>query len=336
MAHDIWIENGSASMMYYGDPPWHGLGTELHEPATAREAIEAARLDYQVLKKPVFARDEGDVHTSPLQTKLFALVPSDRWGKNDCPVYGIVSDQYAPLQNGEAFEFFDPIVGAEAAIYHTAGALGKGERVWILAKLPSNIRVVGDDIVDKYLLLSNSHDGKNSVQVKFTPIRVVCQNTLTMALSEGPTIKVAHTRDLHQRLDQARQMLGLVNTRYGEIEAAFRQMVRVQMNGDRLDDYLRFVFPDPADPLNERAAERVQNNRQWSEYLFDQGKGNAAPGVKGTLWAAYNGVTEYIDYGPTYGGHTRRLGSCWFGNGYLTKARAFRVAEAKLDTWSRN
>ena len=108
------------------------------------------------------------------------------------PEFGIVSSDYTPLQNLEAFNFFDDIVGQGAAIFHTAGALGKGERVWILAKLPDSIRIIGDDVCDKYLLLSNSHDGRSSVQMKFTPIfAVVCQNTLTMALNQGRTVRIS-------------------------------------------------------------------------------------------------------------------------------------------------
>jgi Domain of unknown function (DUF932) len=101
-------------------------------------------------------------------------------------------------------------------VYHTAGALGNGERVWILAKLPDDIRVIGDDIANKYLLLSNRHDGYSAVQIKFTPIRVACQNTLTMALSQGPTLRVPHTKDVHQRLRIAANMLNTIKVRYND------------------------------------------------------------------------------------------------------------------------
>ena len=154
MSHNLMIQNGEASMMYVGGVPWHGLGTALDKPATAEEAIQAARLDWTVKKLPLYASD-GD-------NSLLRLPVPDKYAvarENSLDVLGVVGSSYTTVQNREAFAFFDPIVGKQAAVYHTAGALGKGERVWILAKLPDSIRVVGDDITDKFLLLTNSHDG---------------------------------------------------------------------------------------------------------------------------------------------------------------------------------
>lgn len=330
MAHELNIQDGQAAMFYLGQTPWHGLGTHLQKPATAAEAIKAARLDWEVIKEPVYLIHGLQARSVP---DRFAVVRKDLYGEPDCPVFGIVGRGYTPLQNHEAFEFFDPIVGKNAAIYHTAGALGDGERVWILAKLPSQIQVVGDDIADKYLLLSNSHDGGSSVQIKFTPIRVVCQNTLTMALSSGPVLRVAHKPDLHQRLKQADRLLNLIDVRYEELGQSFADMTKVQMPSPRLLEYFNLVFPDPSDKEDERAIQRVEQNRSEAEHFFSNGRGNQMKGVRGTLWAAYNGVTEFIDYHQTKQTAERRLDSIWFGSGYLTKARAFRIAENKLQEW---
>jgi len=192
---------------------------------------------------------------------------------------------------------------------------------------------VGDDIAEKYLLLSNSHDGTSSVQIKFTPVRVVCQNTLTMALRGGPPVRVVHLKDMRRRLRDAERMLHLVNTRFEEIEKTFQAMAGVQMNQERLSEYVTKVFPDPLDPEDEQARKRVGQNRQWAEYFFAQGKGNEEPKVRGTLWAAYNGIAEYIDQRQTKQLPGDRLDSVWFGEGYYAKARAYRVAEGKLNAW---
>jgi phage/plasmid-like protein (TIGR03299 family) len=234
----------------------------------------------------------------------------------------------------EAFSFFDAIVGQKAAIYHTAGALGQGERVWILAKLPSDIRVVGDDIANKFLLLSNSHDGNSSVQIKFTPIRVVCQNTLTMALSQGPTIRVAHTRDLHERLKYAEKALGLIHNRFDQIEKSFKAMAQVKMDDARVGEYLNLVLPNPRSPEDAQGRIRAEQDRAVAEHYYRNGWGNRMKGVSETLWAAYNGVTEYIDHRQSKQTRDRRLNSIWFGDGYLIKARAFRIAEEKIKLWA--
>lgn len=330
MAHNLEIRNGDASLFYVEEPPWHGLGRKLAAPATAREAIEAAKLEWEVMKVPLYA-ERGSARISV--EDRFGIVRKDLWPGQDCKVLGIVGSQYTPLQNVEAFAFFDPIVGQDAAVYHTAGVLGNGERIWILAKLPDHIRVVGDDIVDKYLLLSNSHDGASSVQVKFTPIRVVCQNTLTMALSQGRTVRVAHTRHLHHRLRRAERLLGIIHTRFDDIEEAFVAMAKVQMGNGRLQEYLKLVYPDPRDDEDEKARKKVDVSRARAEYFFIHGEGNDQDRVKGTLWAAYNGITELVDHQQTQQTPEGRLNSVWFGSGYGTKARAFEVAQDKVRTW---
>jgi len=218
-------------------------------------------------------------------------------------------------------------VGEGAAVYHTAGALGNGERVWILAKLPEEIRVKGDDVAEKYLLLSNSHDGNSSVQIKFTPIRVVCDNTLTLALSRGPTVRVSHTKDLREHLKQARKNLRIINTRFDGIEQVFQRMAAIQMSTRGLSNYLSRVFPDPGDATDEQGMLRMRRHRAWAEYFFADGKGNGQRPVRGTLWAAYNGVAEYIDHRQTNQTDADRLESVWFGSGYHTKARAYEIAE---------
>jgi len=333
MAHELEIRKGKVSMMYVGEVPWHGLGTKLKDPATSAEAIQAANLNWRVIKKPIYAYGPENLHSHHIKDR-FAIVREDLWGQEDCPVYGLVGKNYTPLQNVEAFSFFDSIVGKKAAIYNTAGAVLDGQRIWILAKLPGEIKVVGDDITHKYLLLSNSHDGNSSVQIKFTPIRVVCQNTLTMALSRGPTVRVSHFKDLQKRLRQAEKILGIVSNKYDRIEKSYQEMAKVPMTGNRLTEYLQEVFPDPADPDNEKALKKVQNNRVWSRDLFENGEGNKQPRVSGTLWAAYNGVTEFIDHTKTPRQmEDRRLNSIWFGEGYLVKARAYEIANAKLATW---
>ena len=269
---------------------------------------------------------------------LLQLPVKDRFGvtrDGSLDVLGVVGKDYTPVQNREAFAFFDPIVGKNAAIYHTAGALGRGERVWILAKLPDSIRVVGDDITDKYLLLTNSHDGKSSLQVRFTPVRVVCQNTLTLALnqvgSDQGGLRLNHYTDIHRRLQEAERMLGIVRHQYDTLAETFREMVRVPMNKERLDQYLSQVFPDSAAAGEDNHPAPVfQRDRAWSEYFFDQGAGNRMAGVEGTLWAAYNGVTEWLDHRKTRQSATQRLASIWFGGTNRTKIHALDAAVEML------
>jgi len=346
MAHELHTENGKYSMFYCGAEPWHGLGQKLRGPATAQEAIKAAQLGWKVIKRPVFAAGDGVL--CPVPDK-FAVMRADRLDQPDCPIFGVVGREYTPLQNHEAFQFFDEIVGRKEAIYHTAGYLGDGSRIWILAKLPDCIKVKRD-VAEKYLLLSNSHDGSSTVHVKFTPIRVVCQNTLTMALSRGETVRVPHTPDVRERLRQAQDLLGIIRREFAVIEENFTAMADVALDGRKLDEYLCLVFPDPAEsaargdgliPASEDilcarrrdAQRRMEANRAWGRHFFEHGEGNQQEGIRGTLWAAYNGVAELIDHRASGLNAERRLRSAWFGQGYLTKARAYRIAVDNMKAW---
>ena len=325
MAHDLLIQGGQARMMYYGEEPWHGLGTKLDHPATAEEAIKAAGLDWQVVKTPLaYIPEAGKIEW---MKDRFAIMPGAGWQGRDRPAFGVVGSAYKPLQNREAFEFFDPIVGKDAAVYHTAGALEGGRRIWILAKLPDDIRVLGDDITEKYLLLTTSHDGESAIQIKFTPVRVVCQNTLCMALASGKTFRVRHTRDIHERLKQAHELLGIIHNQYSYIEDVCVAMSGVKLDRGSFVAYVKQVFPDPADPESEEELAHTTRDRSRAEYFFEYGRGNQARGVAGTLWAAYNGVVEYMDYERVSRVPEARLNSIWHGRGARVKIRAFEIAK---------
>lgn len=323
MAHELLIEGGKASMMYVGKVPWHGLGTKLDEPATSAKAMEAASLAWRVKKVPLYAIEGGGAAAVP---NRFAVVPEHQWGKSGCPIFGLVGKEYTPLQNEDAFAFFDSIVGMNAAMYHTAGALGHGKRVWILAKLPGQIRVVGDDVADKYLLLANGHDGNTAVQMKFTPVRVVCQNTLSVALSAGPAVSVHHGWHFEERMEDAKTTLGIITDRFARLEREFKGMAGFGVGQQQLNAYLKDVFPDPKQSRNKPLMQAAIHDRDQCVRLFECGLGNDLPGVKGTLWAAFNAVTDYVDHAR--GNHTgrQRLESVWFGKGYQIKVRAYRTA----------
>lgn len=324
MAHNLMIKNGKAQMMYVGQPPWHGLGTKLDRPATAVEAIQAAGLDWKVRKVPLWAC-EGTNNAKVLRYE--AVVPESRWGLQDCPVFGVVGTDYHPLQNAEAFAFFDSIVGHGAAVYHTAGALGEGEQVWILAKLPGMIEVTASDGLEKYVLLSTGHDGRTCLRMILTPVRVVCQNTLTLALQSGEEVTRAyHTRDMERQLTGVQLKVRALLAGFEDIQEACRAMARKPLDQHGMAEYVAEVFPHP-DPLpaNGKVPAWITEDRANCTLLFHEGLGNAAADVKGTLWAAYNGVTEYVDHWRERGDGQHMRNVC-FGRGYQIKARAYSVA----------
>ena len=279
MAHDIAMKDGKPMMMYVGETPWHKLGTHLDSPPkTASEVITAANLDWGVVKHPVFAFDGSKGCAVP---GYFATVRADLWEKPDCVPFGLVGEDYNILQNREAFSFFDPIIQTGLVTYETAGALGQGERVWMLAKVKGDITIKGIDQVQRYLLLSNGHDGRTALKIKFTPVRVVCQNTLSFALSWGrDLLRSHHGHGMDRRIENAQEAVGVIMNQYDSLARHYTRFAEVQMNAKLLHQYMGEVFPTPKRRINQRdrsyqqAVARTDHLRLTSERLFDEGKGN--------------------------------------------------------------
>ena len=318
MPHNLNVTHGGSSLMYVGETPWHSLGTKLDRPATAEEAIQAANLDFTVEKfRLKIAPNNLSVESH------FATVRTDTM-----EVLGVVGSRYEPIQNKDAFTTFDALVGEGEAIYHTAGALGKGERIWLLAKLPDYIRVNGDDLVEKYLLLVNSHDGSSTVRVKLTPIRVVCENTLSLALSGAEQeVHIRHTLNAKEKLKEAHEILGLTNKLYMQLDAIFNRMNETKVEHETLAHYVKTVFPGNSESKDQSWVKKVHDT------VFELAESGAgAEMARGTLWGAYNAVTEYVDhYRNAKRNETQCLKSMWFGSGERIKMYALKTAMTLID-----
>ena len=188
MPHELsFAENGEAEMFYVGPEPWHRRGQKLDGPATAREAIEAAHLDWTVELQPIYrGGTDGSMNVVP---DRYAIVMTDNQ-----KMFDIVSSDYEIVQNVENFDLFEGVIGQGQAVYHTAGALRDGRVVFILAKLPDTIEVVKNDPIEKFILLSTSHDRTKSLEMAITPIRVVCMNTSALRWRAHDTGSRLNTR----------------------------------------------------------------------------------------------------------------------------------------------
>jgi phage/plasmid-like protein (TIGR03299 family) len=326
MAHNLTITPlGHAEMFYVRESPWHGLGTRLEQVASSRDALDAARLRWQVHLEPIRLASGEEL------TDHRATVRSD----TKTPL-GVVGRRYLPIQNEMAFAFLDDLVGQATAMFHTAGSLHGGRKVWALVKLPVDLIIVPQDRAGKYLLLVNSHDGTSSLTCRFVATRVVCENTLLAALREqGVTQQVAirHTRNATARVQEARRVLGIGVRYFDVLGRRCEAMAGKQLTQRMLTEYFRAVVPF-ARTGDVAATKRTERIHEALALLFEKGRGNHLSGVRGSLWAAYNAVTEYTDHvrgvrkdGP----RATWLDSSAFGDGARLNRRAFAAATALLD-----
>jgi phage/plasmid-like protein (TIGR03299 family) len=318
MAHNLARkQDGSAAIVYAGETPWHRLGVKLEHAFDAKTALKQGGLDFTVEKTPIVCADAPKV---PIPDR-FALRRKDTKD-----VLGIVTSFYQPLQNREAFAFFDGCFGKDKARYEVAGALGKGERIWLLAQVKGLLKIVGDDVIEKWLLLTNGHDTNEAVRCRFTGIRVVCQNTLNAALRGTQSeVRVQHIGDVKGKLEIAGKLLTQAGIYFNDIQSTFRGFVKKGMKESAIRGYtLRVMAGDDVkeedlSPLGVKAIDRIMD-------LNVTGAGQDLRGVRGTLWGAYNSITQYVDHDRT----KKSLNYLVDGRGAEIKQRAFTVAQDLL------
>ncbi len=311
MSHEIEMVNGVAQMAYAGELPWHGLGQQVSDDVTTDGMMKAAGLDWSVTKQPMYYMDDlGEMGEVPGKS---ALVRS-----SDNKVMDIVGQDWNPVQNAEAFEFFREFVDTGDMQMHTAGSLKDGKMVWALAKVNDGFTIKtaqGEDSVESYLLFSNPHQYGKSIDVRFTPIRVVCNNTLTLSLNQNVDqyVRMGHQRPFNA--EDAMATLGMAHKKLETYKEAAEYLCQKSYTTDDMLNYFNQVFPSASDRDSNKS-------REAQEVMHTQA--GAALG-EGTFWQLFNTVTYMTDH--TLGRNSdTRLQSSWYGQNQNVKKKALELA----------
>ncbi len=310
------------------NPVWERLGHKVQGNLTSKEMMIAGGLDFQIEKKPVFNKVvRGGIESFETIPNKFSTVRLDTQES-----LGIVGNNYQILQNRNAFSFMDSLVGIKKAAYDSSGYFGLGERIWALLRLDGVVRIGGDDVINKFLLLSNSHNGTKSVEVCITAIRPICMNSLNLAIktaaNAGQAFKIRHSGLMTDKVEQARQTLGIINHEFESFEIAANAMTKIKINTKKLDEFLDSVGFDP-----DAEKGKAKGSLDEVKLAFEQGPGAKLSSSKGTLYGALNAVTYYAD-------HVRssrltdsfksieeaRLYSAWMGSADVLKRKAYDAA----------
>ena len=316
MAHEIEFVDGIAQMAYAGSVPWHGLGTQVPADLTPDQMLEAAGLNWEVQKYPTFAILDDNDPDSVIETGQSALIRT-----KDKKMLDVVSDDWNPVQNAEAFEFFNEFVMAGDMEMHTAGSLKDGQIVWGLAKVKESFELFKGDQIDSYLLFSNFHKYGFSTDVRFTPIRVVCNNTLTLSLSSSVErmVKISHRKQFNPA--NVKDMLGIATDKLQKYKEMAQFLGSKRYTADSLIEYYNKVFPVLSQ--KEKARKEISKNAKIALDIIEQQPGSEF--ANGSWWQAFNGVTFMTDHiiGRS---NDNRLTSAWFGANKALKNKALELA----------
>lgn len=318
MAHELEFVDGKASMAYAGDVPWHGLGVKVSNDLTPEQMLKAANLNWTVDPVELFAEVGG----KRLATGHRALVRS-----SDQRVLDVITDDWNPVQNSEAFEFFNDFVAAGDMEMHTAGSLKDGKIVWALAKVSESFELFGGrDQVDAYLHFTNPHSYGQSIDVRFTPIRVVCNNTLTLSLNmkSKNMVKVSHRREFDA--DMVKEALGVAKHKLDQYKEMAQYLSQKRYTDENVVDYFKRVFPVLT--KKEDSAKDLSKSAERALEVIDTQPG--AEFGRGTWWQAFNAVTYMTDHEIGRSADTR-LQSAWYGQNKNLKTKALETAVEMAD-----
>lgn len=310
MAHEIEIVDGKAQMAYVGATPWHGLGTKVPSDLTPIQMLEVAGLDWQVEKAPAF---------SVINDEVRAINRSALYRTNDNTILDVVSDDWNPVQNEEAFSFFNEFVAAGDMEMHTAGSLKNGQIVWGLAKIKQSFELFKGDQIDSYLLFSNFHKYGFSTDVRFTPIRVVCNNTLTLSLSSAVErmAKISH-RTLFNPV-AVKDMLGVATDKLEKYKDMAQYLGSKKAKEEDIVEYFTRIFP----VTGSKNKKEVSKNATLAMDILHTQPGHEY--AEGTWWQNFNAVTYMTDHLMGRSADSR-LSSAWYGSNKNLKTKALELA----------
>lgn len=266
------------SLFSVREVPWHGLGTILDNPVTSEDAIVAAGLDWNVIKKEVSV--DG--------VKAHGYVANVR--DKDNTILGIVTNRYSIIQNREAFEFTDSLV-EEGMTYETAGSLRNGKQIWLLGKLPKD-QILGEDL-EPYVCFTNTHDGSGAVRVCMTPIRVVCNNTLNLALHTAKrSWSTRHTGDIQSKVREAQATLGLANDYISALKQEAENLANKKVSDETIEAILDMIYP-VKDDASDLTKGRIEGLKQ--EFFRCLGMDDIKQ-YRGTAYGAMMAATDFADH----------------------------------------
>ena len=316
MSHELHSVSGKTSMAYVGAVPWHGLGQSLTSGASIETWIREAGMEYELLSSKV-AYKTADNKTAIFPNRQ-VLFRSD-----DGAPLGLVGDTYKVVQPREVIEFFRSLADDYGFELETAGVLFGGRKYWALAKTPESFKVGKSDEVKGHLMLATACDGSMSTIAKYVATRVVCQNTIQIALGEGgPVVKTRHNAEF--KAAEVKSELGLLHESFSAFALAAKTLGKVKLGSAQAVQFLINLMGDPTVPVEEQT-KNVDNMKAIAEKFATQNYiGHDLSGA--TAWGLVNCVTEFVDH--TRGrGQDRRLEHAWFSAGMDLKMNAFQKAQ---------
>ena len=326
MSHNLNYNEQTGKYSFYSlkEKAWHSFGQISDKQLNSREVLIQSQLAFPV-------RKAAYIYRLPSGKEIISDNEFFTYREDTEEILGTyLSEDYHVVQNVDAFTFFDSITNGEGIIYETAGALGKGERIFITAKLPKYIRVGNNDVIEQYLFLTTSHDGQESITIAFTPVRIVCNNTLNAALGNcSNVLKIRHTSNAGIQLKEAHKVMGMVNTLSPIMEQAFNQWAKIRITDSEVQKLIQIALAPNKETLNNiRDGKSDENSSVYRNQCYSVfGYGMMADSqqmetTKGTLFGVYNAVTGYFQNVRNYKNDNEKINSLLCGGTAQKKAQA--------------